>query len=122
MIGRCPTDVECPIEDANMKSFCENYTLKRLIKQPTCYENRNKTTCIDLILTNYPCVFQSTCVIETGLSYFHPMTVRVVRKTFKKIRPRVITYRSYRDLSNETFEVSLINKFQTRFLSTIMMG
>ena len=35
LIGRCPTDVECPIEDANMKSFCENYTLKSLIKQPT---------------------------------------------------------------------------------------
>ena len=36
------------IEEANMKSFCENYNLKRLIKQPTCYKNRNKPTCIDL--------------------------------------------------------------------------
>ena len=32
-----------------------------------------------------------------------------MRKTFKKIRPRVINYRSYRDFSNETFRVSLIN-------------
>ena len=30
-------------------------------------------------------------------------------KTFKKIRPRVINYRSYRDFSNKTFRVSLIN-------------
>ena len=29
--------------------------------------------------------------------------------TFKKMRPRVINYRSCRDSSNETFRVSLIN-------------
>ena len=37
------------------------------------------------------------------------MTVTVMRKTFKKTRPRVINYRAYRDFSNETFRVSLIN-------------
>ena len=97
------------IEEANMKSFCENYNLKSLIKQPTCYKNPNKPTCIDFILTNVPHMFQSTCVLETGLSDFHLMTVTVMRKTFKKIRPRVINYRSYRDFSNETFRVSLMN-------------
>ena len=102
-------DFSVEIEEANMKSFCENYNLKSLIKQPTCYKNPNKPTCIDLILTNVPRMFQSTCVLETGLSDFHLMTVTVMRKTFKKMRPRVINYRSYRDFSNETFRVSLIN-------------
>ena len=37
------------------------------------------------------------------------MTGTVMKKTFKKMRPRVINYRSYRDFSNETFRVSLIN-------------
>ena len=35
-----------------MKSFCENYNLKSLIKQTTCCKNPNKPTCINLILTN----------------------------------------------------------------------
>ena len=73
------------------------------------YKSPNKPTCIDLILTNVLRMFQSTCVLETGLSDFHLMTVTVMRKTFKKMRPRVINYRSYRDFSNETFRVSLIN-------------
>ena len=77
------------IEEANMKSFYENYHLKSLIKQPTCHKNPNKPTCIDLILTNVSRMFQSTCVFETGLSDFHLMTVTVMRKTFKKMRPRV---------------------------------
>ena len=34
---------------------------------------------------------------------------KIFKKTFKKMRPRVINYRSYRDFSNQTFRVSLIN-------------
>ena len=97
------------IEEANMKSFCENYNLKSLIKQPPCYKNPNKPSCIDLILTSVPRTFQSTCVLEAGLPDFHLIKVTVTWKTFKKMRPSVINYRSYRDFSNETFGVSLIN-------------
>ena len=102
-------DFNVEIEEANMKSFCENYNLKSLTKQTTCYKNSNKPTCIDLILTNVPCIFQSTCVLETALSDFHLMKMTVMRKTFKKMHARVINYRSYRDFSNEVFRVSLIN-------------
>ena len=81
------------IKEANMISFCENYNLKIQIKQPTCYKNSQKPTCIDSILINVPRMFQSTSALETGLSDFHLMTVTVIRKTFKKMRPRVINYR-----------------------------
>ena len=89
------------IEQENMKPFCENHNLKSLIKQPTCYKHPNKPKCIDLILTHVLRIFQSTCVIETGLSDFHLMTVIVMRKTFKKILIRVINYMSYRDFFND---------------------
>ena len=102
-------DFNVGIEEANMQSFCESYNLKSLIKQPTYYKNPDKPTCIDLILTNVPRMFQSTCVIETGLSDFHLMTVTVMRKTFKKLSPRIISYRSYKDFSNETFRDCLVN-------------
>ena len=69
-----------------------------MIEQPSFHKNPEKPTCIDLILTNVPRMFQSTCVIDTGLSNFHLITVRVMRKAFKKIRPRVIN-----NLSNEVF-------------------
>ena len=51
-----------------MKTFYENYCLQNLIKQPTCYKNPSRFTCIDLILlTNAPRSFQSTCVLERVL-------------------------------------------------------
>ena len=68
---------------------------------PACCKNPNSPTCIDLILTNVPRSFQSTCVIETGLSDFHLMTLTVVRKSFKKIRPRIINFRCFKQLSSQ---------------------
>ena len=91
------------IKEANLKYFSENYNIKRLIKQSTYYKNPNKPTFIDLILTNFPCMVQSACILNTWMSNFHLMTVIVKRKTFKKMRPRVINF------SSETFIVSLIN-------------
>ena len=66
-------DFNVEIERENIKSFSENYNLKGLIKQPSCYKNPNKPTCFDLILKNVPHIFQSTSVTETGLSDFHLM-------------------------------------------------
>ena len=106
-------DFNVEIEEANMKSFCKNYNLKSLIKQPTCYKNPNKPKCIDLILTNVPRMFQITCVLEIDLSDFRVMTVTVMRKKFRKILSRVTNYRSYRDFSNETFRISMINTLPT---------
>ena len=93
-----------------MKSTFENYGLKNLLKQSTCYKNPSNLTCIDLILTNALQSFQSTCVIATGLSDFHMMALTVMRKGFKKFQPRIINFRSYKQFSNEAYRESLINK------------
>ena len=93
-----------------MQTFCEMYNFKSLIKQLTCYKNPDKPSCIDFILTNVPRMFQSSCMIETGLSDFHLMTVTVMRKALKKVRPRIINYRSFKHFSNEAFRISLEKK------------
>ena len=85
-------DFDVEVEEADMKFFCENYNLKSLIKQPNCYKNPDKPTCIDLILTNVLCVFQRTFGRGMGMSDLHLITVTVMRKTFKKVDPRAINY------------------------------
>ena len=103
-------DFNTEIDEQHMQSFCDNYSLKSLIRQPTCYKNFGKPTCIDLILTNMPRSFQGTCVIKSGLSGFHLMTLTVMRKNFKKIKPRIINYRSYNNFSNEYYRKCLFNE------------
>ena len=68
--------------DQNMKTFCDSYSLGSLIKQPTCYKNPSHPKCIDITLANLPRSFQTTCVIERGLSDFHLMALTVMIKSF----------------------------------------
>ena len=89
-------DFNVEVDDQNMKTFC--------VKRPACYKNPSHPKCIDLIPTNVPRSFQTTFVIETGLSDFH------FSKSFKKLKFRVINYRSYKHFSNEIFRESLLEK------------
>ena len=53
-----------------MEDLCGIYHLKNLIKGPTCFKNSNKTSCIDLFITNCLTSFQDTQVVETGIIRF----------------------------------------------------
>ena len=90
-----------------MKEFCDIYSFKNLIKEPTCFKNPENPKCIDLMLTNRHRSFQNSCVIETGLSDFHKMTVTVLKAFFKKAEPKVISYRDYKNFTNDNFRLLL---------------
>ena len=87
----------------------DKHHTKSYIRQPTYYKNPSKPACIDLILTNVPRSFQSTCVVETGLSDFFLMILTAMRKSFKKYQPKTINYRSYKNFSNEKYRKTLMN-------------
>lgn len=65
-------------------------------------QNPSNPTCIDLFLTNAPRSFQSACVLETGLSIFYLITM-ADGKSFKTFQPKIITCRSYKKFSNDTY-------------------
>ena len=78
-----------------MQVFCNNYNFKNLVKEPTCFKNIEKPTCIDLILTNRPLCFQNTIVFDIGLSDFHKLTITTMKANFQKQKPIILNYRNY---------------------------
>ena len=100
-------DFNAEVSDVSMKEFCDIYSFKNLIKEPTCFKNPANPKCIDLMLTNRHRSFQNSCVIETGLSDFHKMTITVLRALFKKAEPKVISYRDYKNFTNDNFRLLL---------------
>ena len=54
-------------------------------------------------------MYLAACIIATGLSDFHLMTLTVMRKSFKKYQPKIINYRSYKNFSNGKYRKTLIN-------------
>ena len=104
-------DFNVEANDSAISVFSDTYDLKSLIKEPTCYKNPNKPSCIDFILANKPRSFQHSCVIETGLSDFHKMTVTAMKTFFEKLQPRVVYYRDYKHFENDKFRTDLLSEF-----------
>ena len=111
-----------PLSSLIKEPTCYRNTLSSLIKEPTCYKNPQNPSCIDLILTNSPYSFQNSCVIETGLSNFHMMTVTVMKTTYEKLKPRIVNYRDYKNFCNDTFRQIFLEKLSTENINTNCSG
>ena len=71
----------------NEKCLAEFYNLNgltSLIKNPACFKNPDKPTCIYLILTNQSSCFQHSKVFETGLPNFHLLKDIESKMSFQK--------------------------------------
>ena len=114
-------DFNAGFEDTSVKNFCFSYNLTSMNNKPTCFKNPYNPSCIDLILTNCSRSFQNSGVIETGLSDFHKLVIAVMKTTFKKSKPKIITYCSYKSFSNDRFREALQqiecneNNYDSRF-------
>ena len=88
--------------------FATYIDLRSQIKDSTYFKDPENPSCIDLILTSNPCSFQTSCVIETGPSDLHKMTVIFMKNTFQKLKPKIMLYRDYIKLSNYYFRKKLL--------------
>ena len=88
--------------------FLGDFNVGVMINKPPCFKNHDKTSCIDLILTNCPRNLQNSCVVRTGLTDFHKLVVSVLKATYKKSQPKFITYRSYKYFNNDSFREALL--------------
>ena len=106
-----------PTEDA-MEEFMKVYNLKNLVKGPTCFENPGKPSCIDLTLSNKSKTFQTSQIIETGISDFHKMVMTVLKVYFKKKGPSIIQYGKYKNFSNDKFRNELNERIRSKIESS----
>ena len=97
--------------EERLENFLELYSLKNLVKEPTCYKS-HMPKCIDLVLTNRNRSVQKTTTVETGLSDFHKMVVTVLKTTFPKQGPIVINYRNYKKYGENVFKSDLRQELQ----------
>ena len=99
------------LEDFNSHSsencvndFCNVYNLSNLIKEPTCFKNPDYLFCIDLFLTTRPKCFQITMKMQTGISDFDRMVIKVLQKL------KLIHSRSYKTFNANLFQEELKNE------------
>ena len=115
-------DLNAEINVECMKLFCETYDLSSLINVPTFYKNPEKPSCIDLILTNRPKIFQNSSAVETELSDFHKMTLTVMKTTFEKLKPRICYFRKWNEFCNEKFRTQVLTKLSMENINNSSSG
>ena len=96
-------------KNSNLKNFMHSFNLENIVKEPTCFKS-DSPTCIDLILTSDTSNLTNTATVETGLSDFHVMIATVLKGSFHKKGPRVITYRDYNNFNNSNFRAELLEE------------
>ena len=107
-------DFNSEIDEDAMSIFCTTYNLKNLVKEPMCFKNVENPSCIGLILTNKPLYFQSTKVIESGLSDCHKFTITILKSNFVKQEPKIFNYRNYKKFNNKRFRNDLLREISKK--------
>ena len=101
------------MSETSLDEFCQTYNLGNIINEPTCFKNTKNPSCIELVLNNKPESFLKAKTVETGLSDFHKIVASVLKTSFKKQRPNIVTNRDYKRFDNEKSRKSLITYFST---------
>ena len=79
-----PRDLNAEMTDPSLKKFCKLYSLKNVMKKPTCFKNPDNPKVIDLLLTSKPRSFCNYDTLETVLSYFHKLSLSALKTYFRK--------------------------------------
>ena len=73
--------------------FCTTYNFTSC-EGSNMLQNIISPSCIDLILTIKSLYFQNTAVVEAGLADLHRPTLTVMKSTFQKQVPKILTHRN----------------------------
>ena len=93
----------------HLSDLSDMFNFQNLVKEKTCFKSE-KGTLIDLFLTNKPRSFQKTQNFVTGISDCHKLIITVLRASFKKLPPKVVVYRNYKDFNEKSFLSDLDRK------------
>ena len=104
LAGDLNVDMDLPKTDIKglLKDLCDNFDLSNLINAKTCTKQIDGSS-LDVFLTNHPLCFQHTSVIETGMSDHHKMIGSFLKSTFRRLPPKNISYRDYKNFNTDTF-------------------
>ena len=85
-----------------LDSFLDEQKCENIIKNKPCFKSV-KGSCIDLILTSKPSLHQFTNVFETGISDHHLLIYTILKSTYTKMEPKVLSKRCFKNFLEQSF-------------------
>ena len=97
-----------------MTELLDLYSLKNIVKGPTCFKSIQNATLLDVILTSNMKTVAGHLNIGTGISDFHNLICAATKAYVPEVNRCHIIYRSYKYFNEELFlkELSCVNAEQ----------
>ena len=89
-------------------TFLYQHELKNVNKEPTCYKNSKRPSCIDFILTNNRRSFFKINTLFTGSSDFHKLVLSVFKTTFCKSKLKRNNIQKFQEFSRRKLQSGII--------------
>ena len=104
LAGDLNVDMDIPSTDRKsfLNDLCHTFDLTNLINKKTCTKTSEGSS-LDVFLTNHPRCFQHTSVIETSLSDHHKLIGSFLKSKFRRLPPKNIHYRDYKNFNEKVF-------------------
>ena len=108
VLGDLNYDMMQPQKSKPLKDLMDIFALKNIITAPT-FTSIHGESLIDVALTPKPACFIDHAVIDIGCSDGHSMITAVLKLHTPKLEPKVITYRSYKNLVEKDLRKDMEN-------------
>ena len=116
-------DLNCDMLDSNksqvLKSVCDIFDLKNMIKKPTCNAANSKPSLLDVILTNDSSNIGKVCNFNCGLSDVHNMIAFQINSEIPQCKTKWSTYRSFKKFDSEDFNRDLAQKLSSSHADSV---
>ena len=101
-------DFNTQIGETCTDTFLYQHELKNVNKEPTCYKNSKRPSCIDFILTNNRRSFFKINTLFTGSSDFHKLVLSVFKTTFCKSKLKRNNIQKFQEFSRRKLQSGII--------------
>ena len=91
-----------------LNDVLQMYNLQNIITNGTCFKG-SKATLLDLIIVSKPKRYGSTLNFNCGLSDCHNFVLACTKLQHARFRPKMVTYRSYKNFDEENFKYDISN-------------
>ena len=93
--------------------FLDQYEVKNLVKEPTCFKSLENPSTIDLVITNFSKSFCHTRTFDNCLSDFHRLVTTVLKFSYEKPKPKLVNYRDFKNFNLSLFQNDLFSVFKS---------
>ena len=90
-----------------LTQVCDNFDLRQIVKEPTCFKSVDNPSLLDIILTNCPRSITSSINLPLGISDFHNFISAATKIKRPSNEPRTINYRTMKNFNEDVYKQDL---------------